>query len=330
MENRKVQCVGGSTFIVSLPKSWIEKTGIQKGDSVSLHVQSDGRLLLDPKSDMKLLRKKVLILKDEDCESLLRKLIGVYIAGYSIIQIEAKKQITPYKRQTIREFTRKVIGLEIVEESINTVTIQELIDPGGLSLSKTIKRMYLIVKSMHQDAILALREKNGELAKDVAERDDEIDRLYWLVCKQYNMIIKDMRFAEKIGMSCESALNFLTIARIIERIGDHAAKMAKSIMLIVKRDIDREILNRITKTSESAVKILDMSVDAFLTKNLSEADAAFKLIKTLDKNTDELLSLISRLKGKDAVALAYVIESIRRTHFYAINISETAINYIMA
>ena len=51
METRKVQMTGGSSFVITLPKDCINSLKIKKNDPLGLVVQSDGTLLITPKSD---------------------------------------------------------------------------------------------------------------------------------------------------------------------------------------------------------------------------------------------------------------------------------------
>jgi len=46
---RKVQEVGKGTLLISLPKSWAEKFGVEKGDVLELEVDQFGNLILYPK-----------------------------------------------------------------------------------------------------------------------------------------------------------------------------------------------------------------------------------------------------------------------------------------
>src|SRR2546427_752721 len=80
-----------------------------------------------------------------------------------------------------------VIGPEVIEETRNSVVIQDLSDTAELSAEKCLRRMHLIVRAMHEDAIEALRTQDEALARDVAQRDQDVDRLYWMVAKQYNV-----------------------------------------------------------------------------------------------------------------------------------------------
>jgi len=50
METRKVQITGKSTYVVSLPKKWVNRVKISNGDSLVLMPLSNGNLLINPRA----------------------------------------------------------------------------------------------------------------------------------------------------------------------------------------------------------------------------------------------------------------------------------------
>ena len=50
METRKVQVTGGSTYTVSLPKSWATDQGIEAGSEVEFYPE-EGSLFLTPRTE---------------------------------------------------------------------------------------------------------------------------------------------------------------------------------------------------------------------------------------------------------------------------------------
>jgi len=46
MEIRKVQFTGGSSYVITLPKEWIEREKIKKNDPIGVEIQPDGTLLV--------------------------------------------------------------------------------------------------------------------------------------------------------------------------------------------------------------------------------------------------------------------------------------------
>ena len=46
MEIRKVQFTGGSSYVITLPKEWIESEKIKKNDPLGIEIEPDGTLLV--------------------------------------------------------------------------------------------------------------------------------------------------------------------------------------------------------------------------------------------------------------------------------------------
>ncbi len=131
IETRKVQKTGGSTYIVSLPREWIDKHGIQAKDIIGILSQPDGNLLITPYiSSEKLVRgKKFDVDEIKNSDFLFRLLVGAYIMGYNIIEVKSSKKIESQIRDTVINFRKITIGTEIIEETDNNIIIKDLLDP---------------------------------------------------------------------------------------------------------------------------------------------------------------------------------------------------------
>jgi len=228
---------GGSSYVITLPKEWIKSSNIKKNDSLGLLTQPDGTLLITTKMTQdQVERTKEFNVNDETKQTyLLRQLIGAYISGYKYIKIKSSKRMPPNIRVIIRKFTQKTIGQEVVEETDTSITLKDLLNPTEMPFDKTIKRMHIIVKSMHEDAMRALEKNDKKLAEDVISRDNDVDRLHWLVARQHNIILRNVSLAEKMNITIEMSSTFFLISRIIERIGDHEAKISQNIVKLRAR-----------------------------------------------------------------------------------------------
>ncbi|MHA1507589.1 MAG: AbrB/MazE/SpoVT family DNA-binding domain-containing protein, partial [Promethearchaeota archaeon] len=158
IETRKVQKTGGSTYIISLPREWIDKHGIQVKDTIGILSQPDGNLLITPyiSSEKLITEKKFDVDEIKNSDFLFRLLVGAYIMGYNIIEVRSSKKFESVIRDTVRNFSKITIGTEIMEESDNIIIIKDLLDPKEMPFEKTIKRMYILANSMHEDALKAL------------------------------------------------------------------------------------------------------------------------------------------------------------------------------
>src|SRR3989304_2943049 len=182
MEGRKLQLTGGSTYVVSLPKRWVTASGLRAGDTVFLDTEADGSVSVRARAGERPKARKKIFEEagDGERDHLFRKLIGAYISGYGLIEVRFKPEAGPFVRRVARDFCRMVIGPEVIEDSRNALLIQDLSDPAELSAEKCLRRMYMTVRAMLEDALTAIRTQDEALARDVSQRDQDVDRLDWM------------------------------------------------------------------------------------------------------------------------------------------------------
>ena len=332
LETRKVQVIGGSTFTVSLPKKWAVEQKLKHGDNMYLWPQLDGSMVLRTEGSREAEPGRLRKFKIDsfEPEHLLRELIGSYISGFELIELSAVKRISPELREIIREFIRITIGPEIIDESLNKIVLQDFIDPSELSLKKGVRRMYLIAKSMHTDALTAFKERNTELANDIISRDAEVDRFFWLISKQFNLVLTGRELRIESGMRLEDSMDYYLVARIIERIADHAGKISENIIHLGKNKIPAGNVRRLNDIHKHYLDMLEMATLAFFNSRSDEANKAIDRTMELHHVCDSSLSETLDLDSSIAISVAYIIESMRRTGMYATDISEIAINHIVS
>ncbi len=331
METRKVQVTGGSSYIITLPKEWVLSAKIKKNDPVGVAPQPDGSLLITPNATMErdTLTKEFLVDSITDGSFLFRLLIGAYISGYANILVRAKGGIPPNLRDSIISFTQTLIGPEIVEEDANYIFIKDLLKPTELPFDKTLKRMYLLVKGMHESTIAALSGRDKEMASEVIKRDRDVDRLQWLVARQTHMLLDDISLSKKMDIRQPDVTLYLTMSRILERVGDHAIIIATHIPVLIDTDIGAKSADTIANASRQALQMLSKSMEAWQKRDMVLANDNIESLKPLIRNCKKINDMAANMDGEPAVALSYISESIRRTGEYATDISELLINSLV-
>jgi len=332
IETRRVQQTGGSSFIVSLPKEWIEKHGIEPKDTIGILSQPDGNLLVTPYIHSQDYIKEKVFDVDEinNSDFLFRLLIGAYIMGYTIIKIKtSREKFESFIRETVEGFINIAIGPEIIEETNQFILIKDLLNPKEMPFEKTIKRMYILVQGMHEDAVRALEEGNKKLAEKVINRDDQVDKLNWLVERQSHIVLRDIILCQKMGVTLQDANQFQFFSKFLERIGDHAVKIARNMTEIINEDINQALINEISTASELSLKLLNKSLDAWLQKDIQLANDNIDLVKDLVKICEVIPAKTENFNMESSIAISYIVESIRRTGEYAADISEIIINSLI-
>jgi len=331
MEIRRVQVTGGSSFVVTLPKEWADGQNIRKNDPVGLIVQTDGTLLVtkkvtdDPVQKVKEIDSSTV----SDPAFLFRLLIGTYITGYTMIRITTKLRFPPFVRSVLRDYTQMTIGQEVVEETETVIAIKDLLNPSEMPFDNTIRRMFVIVKNMHEDAIAALETQNKALAEDVVARDTDPDRLNWLVARQTNMLMQNASLSRKMGISPSMAMHYYMLSRIIERVGDHAVRIAEHTIPIIDVAFDKKFMNAIRKSSTMSLEIFERSIVSFFNADMKEAHRNIESITALEDICGDINNMVLNQDALIALNIAYISESIRRAGEYAGDISETVINLLV-
>jgi phosphate uptake regulator len=331
MEIRRVQVTGGASFVVTLPKEWAEGQKIKKNDPIGMTVQPDGTLLVTKNTTDEILQQ----IKEIDCSTvadpafLFRLLIGTYIMGFTMIRLTSQRVFPPFVRSVVRDYTQMTIGQEVVEETEMVIAIKDLLNPVEMPFDNTIRRMFVIVKNMHKDAITALETHNKSLAEDIIKRDIDADRLNWLIARQTNMIMLHASLSRKMGISPDMAMHYYLLSRIIERVGDHAVRIAEHTLPIIDVDIDKKTLAMIKKASTMSLEIFDRSIVSFFSADMKEANRNIESITALENVCGEINNMILKQDTLTAISLNYISESIRRAGEYAGDISETIINLLV-
>lgn len=331
MEIRRVQLTGGSSYVLTLPKEWIRASNIKKNDPMGVYVQSDGTLLITPKMTTDYIRKTKTIEIKEPLNSaqLFRQLIASYIAGYTQIQISSKQRLSSTVRTTCRNFTYITIGQEVVEETDNSVILKDLLNPAEMPFDRTIKRMYILVKNMHEDTLKAAISDDTEMLKEIIQRDSEVDRLHWLIARQHNSILQNISLAEKLNTTIDNTFTYFLISRIIERISDHVVKIADNLTKLLPYAKHKDLIDSIMQASSKASDICNKSINSFFRKNINEANNTIETVKNLLKQCEEIDKLALQYESQIAIAIGIIIDSIRRIGEYAADISENVINYLI-
>ena len=328
---RKVQFTGRSTYVLSLPKRWIEEMHLKAGDQVTLVRELDNSLSVVPiftaarESHNEV---TALISPSESGNTLKRKVVSMYLSGYNIIHLKIKSgRMNPALREAVREVVRRnLVGTEMISDASDNITLQVLLSLPELSINTAIRRMYLIASSMHKDALSALAELNYELAREVIRSDDEVDRFSLYVFRNLVMAMQNGRVLREMGLKNPSdGLSYRVAAKSIERIADHAYNIAdKAIMLRDK--ISKDSLQKIEKMSHLALTVLNDSVESLLRRDYQLADKTVDNAKNIRTLEDEVLKAIEKDKIRDISNIKLVLEDIRRTAEYASDIAEAAMN----
>jgi phosphate uptake regulator len=327
METRKVYVSGGSTYVISLPKKWVKKTGLKAGDSLVVTEQGSSLLVGASISEKKSETKEVRISQMMSADALERIIIALYLVGYDTIRIKLdRKDHLPY-RKSIRNLLDYLIGIEILEDTNDLMTLEIMVDYRRMTTMQILQRMFSINRSMLLDLGKALKTGDTGLAKDVMVREREIDRLYFLVVRQLKSAVEYPQIAEKLGIERQrDCLGYRITVKVLERIADHIENIAKSYIQLL--EVQKSVsLDHFVGLNNSLVIIFEQSINALFARDLEKAEMIFLELKDTWKAHTELLGeLLQPGNVKAAILQKTMLDSYWRIASYSGDIAEIAIN----
>ena len=331
-ETRKIQFTGKSSYIVSLPKQWVMDLGLKQGDQIRMIRKDSSTLeIYPPKFETRSQKKEdaTIEIDDEEKSSIVRKLISLYFLGYKTINIKPKTgRLSPNQRNTVKEAVKRMLmGSEIISDSSGGITVQVLVNLLELSVDGAFKRMIHLAKSMSNDAILAMRENNLELAQEVINTDDEVDRFGFYIIRQLKIAIQNEHMLKEMGFrNARDCLGYRLVVKNIERTGDHAAFIAKDV-LEFKKPVKKDIVEKIEEMNEFALSVLDDSCLALFKEDYVQAEKTIEKTNEIIKYEKRVRDASKSLKDDEEIyRIRRMTENIRRISEYASDIAEIVLN----
>jgi len=331
---RRVQVTGRGSYIVSLPKPWVEEAGLRKGGRIEFSKQENWGLTLTPfgstKFDDERARCTISLPPNIDPDALTRLIISLYVTGYATIEIRSKSgNHTATVRDTIRDVARgKLVGTELVTESAQSATLQVLLSYPQLLVPDALRRMLSILGAMQQDAMQAFSRIDKEAANQVVKIDDEIDRFSLYVIRQLKWAVKHPTLLSRIGLASPvECLGYRIISKSVERSADHAARIAVNVLLL-QQPPSPALFKEANMLSQQSSKMMETALRALFANDYRLAET---VLLERDKVTDLEARLVERLlKEKlpagDLSALRLISESLRRIGEYATDVAEVVLN----
>jgi len=319
METRKIQRTGGSSFIVTLPKKWIKKHGLKEQDHVNLLFNQSGAITLQPHLPQK--KQDKICIDNLTKDEIKREIIALYIMGAEEIKVFGKEMIKN-GRPAVRTALEILIGYEIIEETTSNILLKNIFNIKKFSFKQNLEKMFIMSQFMLRDSINSFLDNKKVLARDVAARDIEIDKLYFLILRQTQSLLQNKISEQDLTLSLVEVHFYKDIATQIERIADHAIKIAQ---ITLTSNISPSVqFNKLFQAITKEILVLLQETASFIEivdKNKAHKilNKTFKLKKDLDLLQEEIIK-INFIEG------IIIVDSIDRIQGYIMNIGEIFID----
>tara|TARA_Y100000031_G_scaffold125072_1_gene141262 strand:- start:1984 stop:2934 length:951 start_codon:yes stop_codon:yes gene_type:complete len=224
MQFRKIIKFGNNSFVISLPKSWIEQNKLKKGDTVQLDETGDDLHVLTKRPLTEEATEIIIDIANKDPDCIKREVTAAYINGHATITLLGKRSAE--NEYALKKNLHSMIALEILEQTETKMVARCFLNMKEISIENSIRRMDNIIRSMFADTKKTMDEDNHQL---IYIRDEDVNRLNFLSFRTIKFLLDNPNYAKSINISPQYALNMWQIVTNLESVADQIKRIARDI-----------------------------------------------------------------------------------------------------
>ena len=319
LEPRRLIKFGNSSFIVSLPKEWIERNNLKKGDWIYLRENEKNEMTLMPKETRHSAEteKKIEIdLTDKEYELFKRELTSAYINNYNLITLKGKNLKQNFSN--IKEIIGPLTGLEILEQNPKEVIVKDFLNIETISPKKVLRRLDNIIRAIFEDLESGIdgHSFKKSLFDEIMEEDKNVNKLYLLILKLTKMGLNNQEVMKLFEMTYDELSTTQWLAMNIEHIGDDLKRISRFLTKTNLSNKQKECMQtNMHLIEESFINVMT----AYHTKELKGAREVLCRKQTVLKEIEKLCHI-----GNN-VLIGNIAERLRMVNGNICNISKLII-----
>ena len=300
MEYRKLISFGKSSFVVSMPKAWVDKHKLKKGDILHLE-ENETSLIVMPKQMERIAEEKEIIINvdGKKIKQIQRELIPAYVNNYKTIILSGKE--IKNKAKEIEPLIKDLIALEIMEQNASKITAKDFLNMNDISINNLVRKMDVITRAMIEDCETIFQE---DVYENINHRDKDVNRLSYLIFRAVNYGLENQTYMIKqFKLNSKDLLRYHLLAFQIEVIADEARRFARHVRKTkLTKEKQKSLLGLLNRAKQNYLE----TMKAFYTNNSLLAHSLANLKKGLiedcsnfylqNKNKEGVNDSITRLK----------------------------------
>lgn len=239
MEFRKLISFGRNSYVVSMPKSWVIKNRLKKGDLMSITENGSELAISNNSKPMEAEQTEITIQAENKGIGLIRsEIVSAYLNNYDTISIFSNN--LGKDAIEIKNILRNLTGMEVMEQTSKSIVAKDLINKSEISLKTIIRRMDIITRAMIDDAIESIDGENQY--ESIDQRDNDVNRFHFLAYRVIRDAMKNPALAKSLKMEPWEFVVSRSIVERIEKIADRQKRIARYLQNIrLKKPVANEL-----------------------------------------------------------------------------------------
>ncbi|GEM_PF-2478193 len=275
METRKIIKLGKSSYVVSLPKNWVQKLNLKEGDVIVLKIEGEELRIFPRKIEVKTPFKKRRINIDTIKNSkLLPSMIrALYKAGYEEIILYSNRILPPWVASAVRNSVNNLYGLEVVYQKPREILLRASI--GRARIEELVDKMFSLALGVVEYDLALTKEAGAEYLENFRFIEEDVRKTYALLIRVLNR---------------EDYKQVFIVSDALKMLANAAIRAAFMLTLSQKENLDWE---GVMRSLNKILSIAQETREAYLGNNVELAERIASDIQEMmaSLKIDEVVSL---------------------------------------
>jgi len=298
MEYRKLIKFGNSSHVISLPKDWLDRQGIKKGDVIYFEENENGDMIISSKEykdtdEGKNLKINIDGLSDKEIQL---EIVSGYIKEFRKIILKGNE--IKNKATEIRKILHELIGIEIIEQTKSKIVAKDFLNICEIKLEDLRKRLNSVVMNMIKYSKLGGDESNY---KDIKNRDYDANKFTYVLLRVIRRGLEKPNIRKSIGLTKLELAHEQHTVLAMERIADITKWISRT-------DHEANLTNKeIEELNKIHTIILDnykLALNSYIKKDYTKSCNAVSINKEIQVSCDNAKD---KLKSSEAFKITHLL-----------------------
>jgi len=329
MESRKVQQLGPSTLAMTLPAAWARSQGVEKGDEVTVRESGKGTLTVTPASARDDESEATIHAENFDAAAVERAIVGQYVLGRRVIHVTDENTLDSAHINAVYKAETQLMGLGVVEETPERITIRCSVDPEDFTLDNLLRRLENTGSTMRTEAVKALAHGNPDLAQRALNRERQANKIFVLLLRLIFTAYENPNLARAVGLDDGFPLvGYRSVAKNLELTADNAEDIAEIVLEADGHtlDVDSSTMRKIREFTDQVDELTSLAVEAVVERDYDKHVQCRGRFAEIDDLETEMLQDLPEMENLRLLRVRDVLVSLQQTAQYAMRNAEIAAN----
>ena len=293
MNKRKIVKSGNTSYTIALPIDWVRKNRLDKGSTLLVAENEVGEIIItsDKKHILPKDQIKTIKVDGKDTKLIYLELINAYLRDYSTIILEGKEIWN--KEDNLTTQTRSFIGLDIIEQTSNSIVIKNFFSIDKETSSRfLLRKMDLGIRAMFQ--LTHIFFSSGFSKKDFFELkklDEQNKRIYTLVRKVILKMIENPQLMRTFQASYHEISKEKIISLSLQRLSTIFVDLGKIFLYLehTKKEI-KDLKDFFSKLDQNYTTILNA-------RRHKKYEDIFSFLNISDKYSNDITTMVKDTKN---------------------------------